>query len=338
MVTSIERQPQLQHGPRWEVSDLPFAQALWNIARDKGIQSQSALAKALGHNSNAAVGKWLLGRHLPLRKGLDQLIERLDLQEEEAGNLTEAYTAQAIACSQIDNSPSQEKVLFTDVNDTKKTRRYGPEWEAAAVPFAQALWKIAQDRDIRSQATLGKVFGQRSSTTVGGWLKGKYLPSKYKLGQLIERLGLREKDAEDLVAAYILQTLLSAKSEKPALPVAGVIFPNDREHSASIMTKEALLLRLQEIFRDNEHMLTNLTEEQVSYLLSVIDFRDRIAKGESNRRIGLSIKDKKRVGEMSDLMSKHREIIFKACPLPDPRLVVENPVHGDMGRLDESTE
>lgn len=80
-------------GKPWggNVSPDPFPQALYNLARSRGYESQLSLAQALCKRANVAVGLWYGGKRVPLPDEFGKILRLLKPNNEELDALLEPY-------------------------------------------------------------------------------------------------------------------------------------------------------------------------------------------------------------------------------------------------------
>lgn len=98
---------------------------------------------------------------------------------------------------------------------------------------------------------------------------------------------------------------------------------------------------LQEIFRDSQYLLKNLSPEQIVYLEMLVVAREKKSKGDDSGFkdfLDFFTHNKKDGIGLAKTLPRQREAIFKAFPMPDLQLNMQEPIYGEVGRPDDSTQ
>lgn len=75
------------------IAPLPFSQALYDLAKSRGYESQRDLTIALGGKGDGLVGSWYAGKRWPDRISLGNLITTLNPNPRELERILKLWTA-----------------------------------------------------------------------------------------------------------------------------------------------------------------------------------------------------------------------------------------------------
>lgn len=139
------------------VSKEPFPQALYNLARSRGFESQTVLARALGVGSNNTISRWYRGLSVPAPESFGVLLRLLQPDEKELDSIVEPWRKLVAAGSESARIAGLKRLRASETPVGKWLEETCRQRKMTVDALGDTLGIHPGDRDLLSLSTLSKL-------------------------------------------------------------------------------------------------------------------------------------------------------------------------------------